>query len=188
MADLRLARAELAKELRDRARLDPAAEEGVEVLGAGRDVDELGAAFVDDGCALKAERDDLCRCIALGSVDCEEGDLRAQDEPETATRPRRLHKRGDSRSPDTRPLPPLFHSEMKNAFDVLGKPPKKKRLGPSEFVAGEAEESDSDGREGFGRAHGDDDEDENIEGNVPNCFARCCEVANSQRRDGDHGE
>ena len=92
------------------------------------------------------------------------GDLHAQDEPETATRPRRLHKRGDSRSPDTHPLPPLFHSEMKNAFDVLGKPPKKKRLGPSEFVAGEAEESDSDGREGFGRAHGDDDEDENDDG------------------------
>ena len=53
---------------------------------------------------------------------------------------------------------------MKNAFDVLGKSPKKKRLGPSEFVAGEAEESDSDGREGFGRAHGDDDEDENDDG------------------------
>ena len=59
MADLRLSRTELAKELGDGARFDSPAEESVEVLRSGGDVDEFGATFVDDGGALKSERYNL---------------------------------------------------------------------------------------------------------------------------------
>ncbi|KAI0750885.1 MRC1-like domain-containing protein [Daedaleopsis nitida] len=56
-------------------------------------------------------------------------------------------------------------TKMRNAFDVLGKPPKaKKKLERSEFVAGEAEESDEDTGFGFGLSKKEDEEDEDDDG------------------------
>jgi hypothetical protein len=63
MAELALARAELADELGDGTRLDAAAEECVERLRAGRDADELGSAGVKFSCGREAERDKLGRYI-----------------------------------------------------------------------------------------------------------------------------
>lgn len=59
VADLRFTRTELAKEFRDGTRLDASAEQGVEVLGAGGDVDELGASGVNFCSTLEPERNDL---------------------------------------------------------------------------------------------------------------------------------
>lgn len=59
-------------------------------------------------------------------------------------------------------LPPATKmTSMRNAFDVLGKPPKaKKKLERSEFVVGEAEESDEDTGFGFGLSKKEEEEDE----------------------------
>lgn len=59
VADLRFTSAELAKQLGDGARLDASAEQRVEVLGAGRDVDELGSAGVDFCGTLEPKWNDL---------------------------------------------------------------------------------------------------------------------------------
>ncbi|KAH7888042.1 hypothetical protein F5I97DRAFT_944152 [Phlebopus sp. FC_14] len=96
-----------------------------------------------------------------------------QDSPEL--RPlRRLYRRSDSPL-DTRtlvdgvrplaPAPLITASSQRNAFEVLGKTKAAShthndKLGKSEFVAAEAEESDEDDMFGFGGRKQEDDEDD----------------------------
>lgn len=59
VADLRLACAELPKELGDSASLDTTAEEGVQTLRSSRYVDELVTTVVHIGCTRETQRDEL---------------------------------------------------------------------------------------------------------------------------------
>ncbi|KAF9224303.1 hypothetical protein BS17DRAFT_779610 [Gyrodon lividus] len=77
------------------------------------------------------------------------------------------HKiRERSASPIAGPVPLVAGSSKFNAFDILGKVPKKsdksntERLQKSEFVAAEAQESDEDDVFGFGGAKEDEDEED----------------------------
>ena len=59
VTDLRFACTELAEDLGDTASLDTTGEKGVEILGAGGDVDELGASGVNFCSTLESERNNL---------------------------------------------------------------------------------------------------------------------------------
>ena len=90
--------------------------------------------------------------------------LTQDDEPDLPAR-RRLRKRDSSVSPERILAVPL----KKNLNDVLGKRLSPKQKGKkavrSEFIEGEAEESDDELAFGFGKAvkKGDDDEEEDGE-------------------------
>ena len=86
------------------------------------------------------------------------GVLLTQD-PDDVSHPRRLHKRDRSLSPSRAPLNP---PKLKNAFDILGKGPSKPKgkLRRSEFVAGEAEESDEEAAFGYAPLRKKDESDE----------------------------
>ncbi|KAI0677470.1 hypothetical protein C8Q78DRAFT_1002861 [Trametes maxima] len=83
------------------------------------------------------------------------------DSPQPPLRPR-LRKRDRSLTPE-RPLPST--SRPKNAFELLGRraaSPKAKKVIRSEFIEGEAEESDEEAAFGYGaklKKQDDDDED-----------------------------
>ncbi len=83
------------------------------------------------------------------------------DEDDVPAR-KRLHKRAVSVSPERAPGPAL---KLRSAFDVLGKrtSPKRKRPMRSEYVEGEAEESDDEAAFGFGAKKPDDEEEEDGE-------------------------
>ncbi|PIL37226.1 hypothetical protein GSI_00919 [Ganoderma sinense ZZ0214-1] len=83
------------------------------------------------------------------------------DEDDVPAR-KRLHKRAVSASPERAPGPA---PKLRSAFDVLGKrtSPKQKRPIRSDFVEGEAEESDDEAAFGFGARKPDDDEEEDGE-------------------------
>ena len=83
------------------------------------------------------------------------------DEADVPAR-RRLHKRDVSVSPE-RVLGPA--PKLRSMFDLLGKrtSPKRKRPMRSEYVEGEAEESDDEVAFGFGARKPDDDEEEDGE-------------------------
>ncbi|KAI0720188.1 hypothetical protein C8T65DRAFT_633751 [Cerioporus squamosus] len=83
------------------------------------------------------------------------------DDDDLPARPRRLRKRTES------PEPPLEDAPRFNAFDILGRsrPPrtkKPKKMEKSEFIEGEAEESDEEAGFGFGpkKAQADDDDED----------------------------
>lgn len=83
------------------------------------------------------------------------------DEDDVPAR-KRLHKRAVSTSPERAPVPA---QKLRSAFDVLGKrtSPKRKRPVRSDFVEGEAEESDDEAAFGFGAKRADDDDEEDGE-------------------------
>lgn len=62
MADLRLARSELAEELRDAASLHSASQDSVEILAAGGDGDQVAPTRMELGRGSEAHRDQLCGC------------------------------------------------------------------------------------------------------------------------------
>ncbi|EIW82499.1 hypothetical protein CONPUDRAFT_153372 [Coniophora puteana RWD-64-598 SS2] len=74
----------------------------------------------------------------------------------------RLRRRSSSPTPDARATAIDSPSVQRNAFDVLGKDPKRaqKKLAKSEYVTAEAVESDEEEAFGFGAGKGESDEEE----------------------------
>ncbi|RDX55705.1 hypothetical protein OH76DRAFT_1452640 [Lentinus brumalis] len=113
----------------------------------------LGVQFSSPGSVLSSVRKPLAPLLAEGP----------DDEDDLPARPRRLRKRTES------PEPPLGNASKLNAFRILGnsrpsRPKKAKKLDKSEFIEGEAEESDEEAGFGFGlKKMQDDDEDQDGE-------------------------
>lgn len=122
--------------------------------------DEKSPAFTVPGSSIHRKP---LSTLALSAMDEED------DEDETS-RPRRLRRR--SFTPEDvggyRSSPSPSPAKVRNAFDVLGRKPArlkaplfaKKKLEKSEFIEGEAEESDEDAAFGFGLLKKKDDEEE----------------------------
>lgn len=64
MADLGFPRSKFPEDFCDGARFDAAREQGIQLLGAGGDGDELGAALVHFCCGGEAHRDEFGGCEA----------------------------------------------------------------------------------------------------------------------------
>lgn len=89
--------------------------------------------------------------------------LSYSNDVETSGQPlTRLRRRSSSPTPDARTTAIDSPSVQRNAFDVLGKDPKRaqKKLAKSEYVAGEAVESDEEEAFGFGVGKGESDEED----------------------------
>lgn len=112
--------------------------------------------------------------LALSAMDEDE------DEDEGTSGPTRGRLRKRSFTPEditgyrSSPSPSPATVKVRNAFDVLGRKPTrlqapffpkgKKKLDKSEFIEGEAEESDEDAGFGFGLLKKEDDDEEELDG------------------------